>query len=325
MTALNRTGGFSLDIAVVGRFPPPIGGVSVFVERKYESLRPSGAGYVDLGSKCWILDVVKLAIFTRCLFLLNTTNFAVLLIFFLLGVLGRARIYDHNSSRHYWGRKRKELIYLFFVRRAESVCVVHQHLVGQYESRGVELKILVESPFLPPVEAKFREVVETYPQNVLQFLNESSCFRMALSASKYAHDSHGRDLYGIKNLVELVSRLRQAGVEIKCLLAVADWREEMVPECLKADIRKLERSGDLVFMVGQYEFWPIYRYLDCFLRLTSTDGDSVSVKEALHYGCPVVATDVVPRPDGVVLFPYADIELLSSRVLALISRKCSEL
>lgn len=31
-----------MKVVVVGRFPPPIGGVSVFVERKYASLRLMG-------------------------------------------------------------------------------------------------------------------------------------------------------------------------------------------------------------------------------------------------------------------------------------------
>lgn len=317
--ALDQVGRVSLDVVVVGRFPPPIGGVSVFVERKYESLRASGASRVDLGSRLWLLKVIYLAVCTRCLFFLNTTNLAVLFVFYGLGILGRTRIYDHNSSRHYWGTGFKERCYLFFVRRAGSVCVVHEHLLEHYRSRGINIPLEVESPFLPPVEGRFGDVYEHYSVGVKSFLNEAGYFKIGFSASKYVLDAEGRDLYGLETLCDLVSRLREAGVEVKCLLAVAEWREHAIPDGLRNKISRLVGNGDMILLAGQYEFWPVYRYLDCFLRLTSTDGDSVSVREALYYKCPVVASDVVPRPDSAILYSYAEVETLFSSVMTIVS------
>jgi glycogen synthase len=43
-----------------------------------------------------------------------------------------------------------------------------------------------------------------------------------------------------------------------------------------------------------------------FLRTTLYDGDSISVREALHLGVPVIATDNGMRPDGVTLVPVGD-------------------
>lgn len=43
-----------------------------------------------------------------------------------------------------------------------------------------------------------------------------------------------------------------------------------------------------------------------FLRTTFYDGDSISVREALHLGTPVVASDNRMRPPGVILFPARD-------------------
>jgi glycosyltransferase involved in cell wall biosynthesis len=47
-----------------------------------------------------------------------------------------------------------------------------------------------------------------------------------------------------------------------------------------------------------------------FLRTTLYDGDSISVREALALGTPVVATDTGMRPDGVRLVPIGDSEAL---------------
>ena len=53
---------------------------------------------------------------------------------------------------------------------------------------------------------------------------------------------------------------------------------------------------------------------DVFLRTTLYDGDSISVREALQIGVPVVATDNGMRPAGVTLIPRADDEALSRTI-----------
>ena len=45
---------------------------------------------------------------------------------------------------------------------------------------------------------------------------------------------------------------------------------------------------------------------DLLLRTTLYDGDSISVREALHLGTPVIATDNGMRPQGVHLIPVSD-------------------
>ena len=49
---------------------------------------------------------------------------------------------------------------------------------------------------------------------------------------------------------------------------------------------------------------------DVFLRTTLYDGDSVSVREALHLGAPVIATDNGMRPEGCDLIPASHLEAL---------------
>ena len=46
------------------------------------------------------------------------------------------------------------------------------------------------------------------------------------------------------------------------------------------------------------------------LRTTLYDGDAVSVREALHFGTPVIATDNGMRPPGLHLFPKSDLSAL---------------
>ena len=57
---------------------------------------------------------------------------------------------------------------------------------------------------------------------------------------------------------------------------------------------------------------------DVFLRPTLSDGDSISVREAISLGVPVVASRIGARPAGATLFESGNVEdLLSKLDLAL--------
>ena len=51
------------------------------------------------------------------------------------------------------------------------------------------------------------------------------------------------------------------------------------------------------------------------MRSTFADGDAITVREALDLGIPVVASDVVARPPGAVLFTTGDEADLSRKLI----------
>jgi glycosyltransferase involved in cell wall biosynthesis len=53
---------------------------------------------------------------------------------------------------------------------------------------------------------------------------------------------------------------------------------------------------------------------DVMIRPTLTDGDALSVREALHMGKPVIASDIVSRPDGVVVYQTNNTDDLMSKL-----------
>ncbi len=59
---------------------------------------------------------------------------------------------------------------------------------------------------------------------------------------------------------------------------------------------------------------------DAFLRTTLYDGDSISVREALHLKTPVIATDNGMRPEGVYLIPASNPEALCTTVAEVLTQ-----
>lgn len=46
--------------------------------------------------------------------------------------------------------------------------------------------------------------------------------------------------------------------------------------------------------------------VNIYVRPTSTDGDSVAIREALDEGTIVIASDVCKRPEGVITYKFGD-------------------
>lgn len=73
-----------------------------------------------------------------------------------------------------------------------------------------------------------------------------------------------------------------------------------------------------VLLCGDVEHQVTLRAIevcDLFLRTTFYDGDSISVREALHFGVPVIATANGMRPPGVHLVPVSNPSALTNAII----------
>ena len=73
-------------------------------------------------------------------------------------------------------------------------------------------------------------------------------------------------------------------------------------------------ENNFLFVTQPYQIYPILMKSDIFVRPTNTDDDAVSVREALYFKIPLVASDVVPRPEGTILFKNRDINDFTLKV-----------
>ena len=82
------------------------------------------------------------------------------------------------------------------------------------------------------------------------------------------------------------------------------------------DVRELGVAGQLE-VLGELEHSAALGLMarsDAFLRPTTHDGDSISVREALALGVPCVASDVCTRPEGTRVFTSEDPQALARTV-----------
>ncbi len=123
----------------------------------------------------------------------------------------------------------------------------------------------------------------------------------------YAH--HPSPVYGRDVMLRALARVRPRMPDVGLFAfgpgALHDAAREAGVE------EQLEAFGEL----PHPQALAALRACDVFVRPTRADGDSISVREALALGVPVVASDVAQRPQGTLLFKAGDPDALADRMV----------
>jgi len=296
-----------MRICIVSKFPPPIGGVTVYASRRLAELRDqsSSVGAIDLSSIFWVKELLR-SDYDE--YEINTLNVLVVFIFLVTGKINKSIFIDHNASRHFSGLKRAFL--LIMLRHCKLVQVVNAGLVSFYNDR-IATKVIV--PFIPPKEANRADLLAQMPVSVIKFVESGPC--LVNAAWKYIPYKEG-DLYGLSTSLTLL----ECNSNIKLLLVIGQYCANDLPDELLAKIEKYKKSGRLCMLLGQYQLWPLLKSSTILLRLTPTDGDSVSIREALYYGSPVIASNCVVRPKDCVIYNYESSQDLVDKVFDVYSK-----
>jgi len=121
-----------------------------------------------------------------------------------------------------------------------------------------------------------------------------------------------RPEYGFELLMNAVSRLNRKHPQLGCLVIGTGEDRKAADEL----VRKLG-LGEAVFLAGDVDHQlclSAISHSTVFIRPTFRDGDSISVREAMSLGVPVVASNVGTRPEGTLLFEVGDLEALICQV-----------
>ena len=147
------------------------------------------------------------------------------------------------------------------------------------------------SAFIPPQKI---EILQREIYKLLEKLHYEGRKIVSTNAYNVSYDKDGHDVYGIDFLVQYFSKRSDMA------LIVSDPSGNYT-KCYS------NLNCDSVFFVNYpHPYFELLKHVDFFVRNTSTDGDSLSVKEALFLGVPTICSDVVDRPKGVRLFKYCD-------------------
>jgi glycogen synthase len=121
-----------------------------------------------------------------------------------------------------------------------------------------------------------------------------------------------RPEYGFDLLVEGIARLRRRYPALGCLVMGSGEQSVEAARC----VREAGLEND-VLLLGDVDHETCLSLIcrsHVFVRATLEDGDSMSVREALALGVPVVASRVGSRPAGTILFQPGDVDEMVSKI-----------
>lgn len=182
-----------------------------------------------------------------------------------------------------------------------------------YEAMRTEskCKYVLLPAFLPPAmdeEPQLPTEIEKWISNVRGMEGVYLMCSNAWNLVMY----NGEDLYGLDMCIEAMKTLEKkfyllfvVATNTKQQARMAGYKEQIKANGLEENILIWEQPTSFVRLVQQ---------CDLVLRTTNTDGDAISIREALYFGKPVLASDVVKRPDGVCLFKTRDTADLIKRI-----------
>jgi len=311
---------------IIGPTPPPIGGVSVYIERYLHLLKSKSIRYdhYHFGKMTAFqkVDAIASIMFNPkpTTFIINSGNHRLLFLFVLRVLKSKIIYYDHNF-RYLEKLKKYEILMLqLFFNKVDRFWAINEQVIEYYKKHGIKLKCLVriKSCYLPPLDSKSDLLQEDL--ELAKFVDVHLPLIIANASSIVIY--HGIDLYGIDLLFKLVWRLKQKYNNIGLILSIGEVGvQKDYYEALIAEMQNLDINKNIYILLGSNNFWQLSKYATLLIRPTFTDGDSVSIREALYFNCPVLASDCCVRPNKVKLFTNRDEMSLYTSAVQLIEQQ----
>lgn len=306
-------------ILLVTPMPPGIGGISVSSQRLYDNLKRDG----------YDVDVYKLNIDNPWL---NNKPCIALRFFFIPFYVFFHKKYDIIHC-HVTGICRKLYLGISKVlfKRAKLIFTIHGDItdllnkkwstfslnradkiicVQMGDSQKTPLKLRYKCVDIPAFILPYVVTENNIPGNVLDFVKKEEppliIFNGGIVLSRKYYD-----LYGFEDAINAYKQLQRENIQCRLLMLI---NGKVTNGVHKNFVEKLKQpvSDDLSVLFvenEEFELLPLFKYAKIYLRPTKTDGDSLSVREAMAMNCNVIASCKAIRPEGTLVY-HTDEELL---------------
>lgn len=268
-----------------------VGGVTIHVQRLREYLELNGVECVFKDSRGNSLLSLLREIKQHKLIHLNLSNPELQLVLVLFGrLLGKKVVMTLHGNYGRFGWLKNQMVRIA-IKAATVPIVINEK---SYEAcQKLNKRIQIIPAFIPPQKV---ESLQKEAEELLERLHAEGETIYSTNASNMALDKYGQEIYGVEFLINYFQNRESAA------LVISDPSGNY-----KKHYGNL-KSENIFFIDYPHPYFEVLKHADYFIRNTSTDGDALSVKEALWLVVPALCSDVVDRPKGVRLFKYNDKE-----------------
>ena len=300
-------------VLLIGATPPPIGGVSMHIQRFVEQFQDHDPKYhldvLDLKKRELYSSKKRLSLIqifrtigSSSIIHLHISSNLKILVACLSKVLGKKVVYTHHNIRI-----KNQFFFKLFMFFVDKLILVNDKDIDQRIRQKYKYTLI--PAFLPSMDKTKLPISLENALDRFDHVISTNCFEMTFV--------DGRDLYGFDLCVKSFNKLVQSNAIKNTVLVLVDpsgSSKEYVYKLLK---NFTPNNGCEILFVGEsINFNALIEVSSVVLRATRSDGDSLTVREALYLQTPIIASDVTIRPKGTICFKNED-----SSDLALIIKK----
>ncbi len=153
--------------------------------------------------------------------------------------------------------------------------------------------------FVPPLIDSEPELPE-----IVKAVIEKNRGKKLITSNAFRLDIHQEtDLYGMDLLLDVARKIKTENLDYKIIFIVADSNDEAGLFNKYVEIIKAENlESEISLLPKPISFVKLMLQSDVVIRPTASDGDALTVREALFLNKPIIASDVTVRPEGTILF-----------------------
>lgn len=313
-------------VIIIGPYPPPYGGISVHIERIYEYIKDYPVQIYDSsspnssaslpGNVVKLTNLSRLGLFLKPHHLIHyhSTSIRMRILLGLVAIFNPlvfihvhgASLVDQITTNNFKGRFLKVLL------KKVNLISSNPQIAGFIDNNLSCRAHYQYDAFIPP---KYNERVVEEVMSSIKWPNTKYVISMGGWFAKYK----SKDLYGYDLMLSALNTLRTKGMDVSIVASVNGINDRELYESFiqKRDQYSLERYFYLI-TEDLPELYPILLESDLFVRPTNTDGNAVSIKEALWFEVPVLASDVVSRPKHTSTFKNRDVNSLTQQIETLL-------
>jgi glycosyltransferase involved in cell wall biosynthesis len=330
-------------VSIKGAFLPNVGGISIHISRLAERLaNENQLECVYNTSVTSKNSEVRFKVKNSAYPFLRYGIFQSILWFFMHGIKDKARII-HMHDNPIWELPtiimllilKKKLVYTIHDQMMlgdvnyypKLLSTLFKKLINNKNIRWIAVNHTIKAQIenislkcinIPVIPAYIPSISDDNPLNpeIENFIKSKS--KIVSIYANYLRKLNNKDLYGIDLALKAIAKAKKHISDIGLVISIpnAPLINSDQVKSYNQIIHDLKLS-DNVLMYFKPVNNPIslWRRCDIVLRPTLTDGDSLVIREALSQGTFVIASDVVKRPDEVILFKSENIDELSTKII----------
>lgn len=327
-----KEGGAYKRIAIYATLPPPYGGVSVHVERligvaeeecipvKLYDWRKSGntiKNYTYAGPTLSRIINVFYFLFKfkePAIHFHNNGVSTLIPAIFIASFRGKHVFLTIHGEKLIQEYKKCSVVRRFLLKKALSRCdhlfCVSSSIAKWAAALGCSFSSISLSPaFIKPTRDQISE--ENLSDEMKKFLRSHS--PIIGTHGWFGSFVGGKHVYSFELIAEMAVQIRKKFPNCGIYTVVSGNYSEKHREDIFLKRQQNELDKDWMIIEEPFHAASLFSRSDLFIRPTITDGDSVSVRECLSLGVPVIASDAVFRPEGCVLFRNLDLSDLMEK------------